>query len=248
MRLRVEITTRARDIPWGNVLAPGRGILYDAWRRAAPALAEKVHENGWGPYGMAPFGYSAPMFPQARRVRGKYAAGGRGFVEFGSPVPELVQALAVDLIDPARSVLDWGGVALNVGSVTVLQSPDFSAGRARLRTANPVYLAEYREPEEGQEHEPVRALYPDDPGFPVALERNLNRRAETFGHAPDITLEAITWVGPRRSFRVTGKGHFGQRRGAPVEVEVTGNPGALAALWSAGIGQQTGAGFGWVIA
>ncbi|MGW7055124.1 CRISPR-associated endoribonuclease Cas6 [Streptomyces sp. NPDC054887] len=248
MRLRMEISTRARDIPWGNVLAPGRGVVYDALRRSAPALAEKIHENGWGPYGMAPFGHSAPMFPQARRIRGKYAAGGRGFVEFGSPVPELVQALAVDFISPAHQVQDWGGVAFNVQSVTVHQPPAFADGRARLRTATPVFLANYQRPEGSAGHSPLPALLPTDAAYPVALERNLNRRAETFGQPADIALTGITWFGPQRSFRVTGQGHSGQRTGAPVEIELTGSPAALAALWSAGLGQQTGAGFGWVIA
>ncbi|MGY3206280.1 CRISPR-associated endoribonuclease Cas6 [Streptomyces sp. TE5632] len=248
MRLRLEISTRAREIPWENVLAPGRGIVYDALRRTAPDLAEKIHENGWGPYGMAPFGYSAPMFPSARRVRGKYAAGGSGYLEFGSPLQDFVQALALAFMDPARSLLDWGGVALQVSSVTVQQPPSFTAGRARLRTASPVHLSEYQQPEPGTQHTAVRALLPEDPAYPVALERNLNRRAETFGHAADISVEGITWVGVRRAFRVCGQGRSGHRTGAPVEVEVRGGAGALSALWSAGIGQQTGAGFGWVTA
>ncbi|MEU9379554.1 CRISPR-associated endoribonuclease Cas6 [Streptomyces sp. NPDC048279] len=248
MRLRLEISTRAREIAWGDVLAPGRGIVYESLYRTAPELAGKIHENGWGPYGIAPFGHSAPTFPNARRVRGTYAVRGSGHLEFGSPLPELVQALALDFMNPARTLLDWGGVALRVGSVTVRQPPGFAGGRARFRTANPLHLSEYERPEPGGEHTPVRALLPQDPGYPVALERNLNRRAETFGHAPDIRIESIMGVGPRRSFRVTGQGRSGQRTGAPVEVEVSGGAGALAALWSTGLGQQTGAGFGWVAA
>ncbi|MBB5936397.1 CRISPR-associated endoribonuclease Cas6 [Streptomyces zagrosensis] len=188
------------------------------------------------------------MFPQARRMRGKYAAGGAGHGEFGSPLPELVQALALHFMNPAHSVLDWGGVALQVGSVTVQQAPSFTAGRARLRTVNPLHLSEYKQPEPGGEHTAVRALLPEDPAYPVALERNLNRRAETFGQDPGITVEGITWVGVRRTFRVSGQGHSGRRTGAPVEIELTGSSGALSALWSAGLGQQTGAGFGWVAA
>ncbi|WP_330301524.1 MULTISPECIES: CRISPR-associated endoribonuclease Cas6 [unclassified Streptomyces] len=188
------------------------------------------------------------MFPNARRVRGKYAAGGAGYLEIGSPLPEFIQALALDFMDPARSLLDWGGVALQVGSITVLQPPHFTAGRARLRTTNPLHLSDYRAPEPGGEQTPVRALLPEDAAYPVALERNLNRRAETFGHASDITVEGITWVGVRRSFRVTGQGRSGQRTGAPVEVELSGSADGLSALWSAGLGQQTGAGFGWVTA
>jgi CRISPR-associated endoribonuclease Cas6 len=57
----------------------------------------------------------------------------------------------------------------------------------------------------------VRALLPEDPAYPVALERNLNRRAKTFGHVPDIAVEGITRVGVRRSFRVTGQGRSGHR-------------------------------------
>ncbi|MEU6904411.1 CRISPR-associated endoribonuclease Cas6 [Streptomyces coeruleorubidus] len=248
MRLRLEINTRAREIPWGDVLAPGRGVIYDALYRTAPKLAAEIHENGWGPHGIVPFGHSAPTFPNAPRVRGRYATRGTGYLEIGSPIPEVVQALALDFMNPKRTLLDWGGVALQVSSVTVQQPPSFANGRSLLRTANPLHLSEYEHPKPGGEHTPVRALLPEDPAYPVALERNLNRRAETFGHTPDITIQAITWVGPRRSFRVTGQGHSGHRTGAPVEVEVSGSAGALATLWSAGMGQQTGAGFGWVIA
>jgi len=92
MRLRIEVVTSATELPWPSVLAPGRSLAYDLLSRVERGLGQQIHENGWGQHRMAPFGFGAPLFPGAPRVRGKYAAGGRGFVEFGSPVPEIVEA------------------------------------------------------------------------------------------------------------------------------------------------------------
>ncbi|MET7802803.1 hypothetical protein, partial [Streptomyces decoyicus] len=83
MRLRVHISTRAHEIPWDNVIAPGRGIIYSALKRQAPQLGATIHAQGWGPHKMAPFGHSAPEFPRPQRIRGAYVAGGTGTLEFG---------------------------------------------------------------------------------------------------------------------------------------------------------------------
>ena len=93
-----------------------------------------------------------------------------------------------------------------------------------LRTAGPVHLSEYRQPEPGTQHTAVRALLPEDPAHPVALERNLNRRAETFGHVADLSVERITWVGVPCSFRVCGQGRSGHRTEAPVRSRFTEAP------------------------
>jgi CRISPR-associated endoribonuclease Cas6 len=201
---------------------------------------------------MAPFGHSAPAFPQPQRIRGAYVAGGTGTVEFGSPLGDIVEALAQDF--GMIPILDWGGVALNIEAVTRLEPPSFASGRARFRTVSPIAI----------KNELVRApdgslaggkwLLPGQAGFDVALGHSLRRRAETFGYGP-VTLEGITWIGPQRSFSVVGHGgdsagpvHRGKKTGAPVEIEVSGKPASLRALWSCGIGGATSAGFGWVIA
>ena len=63
MRLQLRVSTVATEIPWPSVLAPGRGIAYDLLAEAAPALGSRLHDHGWGPHGMVPIGYSAPLFP-----------------------------------------------------------------------------------------------------------------------------------------------------------------------------------------
>ena len=138
MRLRVGVRTRAAGIPWREVLRPGRGIVYDVLAQTAPELGTRLHERGWGPYRMAPFGHSAPRFPGARGRRGEYPAGGDGVVEFASPLPEVVHALAAGLSE--RAVLDWGGVALQVQRVVPVFAPLFSEGTAQLRAVTPVIV------------------------------------------------------------------------------------------------------------
>jgi hypothetical protein len=76
---------------------------------------------------MVPFGYSAPVFPMARRRRGVYAAGGDGFLELGSPLPDVVEAWAAALTE--GELIDWGGVALQVRGISAPDLPDPAAER-----------------------------------------------------------------------------------------------------------------------
>lgn len=242
MRLQIEIGTTATGLPWEHVLGPGRGVAYHLLSRAAPNLASQLHDLGWGPHRMTPIGHSAPLFPSARRQRGQYAIGGHGLLEFGSPLTEVVQAWAAALRD--TSVIAWGGTALRVRGVRVAHPPLFASGRARMRTTTPVVIKGSGRDENGTRTARQAWVLPGEPEFNAYLEKNLRRKAETLGLPPDIRLDAVTWVGPRRSFTV-GRG---RKPGAPVEVELSGAPEVLRAVWSWGVGQSNVAGFGWVAA
>lgn len=242
MRLRLEIGTSASELPWARVLAPGRGIAYDLLSRTRPELSSRLHDAGWGPYGMVPMGYGAPRFPSARRRHGVYAAGGAGVVEFGSPLPEVVEAWARALQD--QEMLDWGGVALRLTGVDLVEPPAFASGQARMRTRTPVVVKGSGRDSSGARTTRQAWLLPLEPEFPIYLAQNLRRKAETLGLAPDVHLDAITWVGAKRSFAVSD----GAKPGAPVEVDLHGDPGVLRAIWSWGLGQANAAGFGWVMA
>lgn len=242
MRLRLEIGTAASELPWASVLAPGRGLAYHLLAQAVPELGDRLHDAGWGPYGMVPIGHGAPVFPAASRRRGVYAAGGPGIVEFGSPLPEVVEAWARAL--HGRDVLDWGGVALRLNGVTVVEPPEFASGQARMRSQTPVVMKGSGRDENGSRTTRQAWLLPLESEFPSYLAQNLRRKAETVGLAPDIHLDAVTWVGPRRSFAVSR----GNKPGAPVEVDLHGDPEALRAVWAWGLGQANAAGFGWVFA
>jgi len=235
MRLRLEVTTAAREVPWASVLAPGRAIAYELLAGTAPGLGAGLHEAGWGPYGMVPIGHGAPVFPGARPTRGIYAAGGPGVVEFGSPLPEVVEAWARAL--RGRELLDWGGVALRL-------APAFAAGIARMRSQTPVVLKGSGRDDDGVRTTRQAWLLPHEPEYPAYFAQNLRRKAETLGLPPDVELEAITWVGARRSFAVGD----GAKPGAPVEVDLRGDPVTLQAIWGWGLGQANPAGFGWVAA
>lgn len=242
MRLRLAVRTTATSLGWEKVLRPGRGLIYELLSRGAPELGLRLHKHGWGQTGMTPFGYSAPVFPEARRKRGQYMIGGSGTVEIGSPLPQVIEGIAKGLAD--QSVLDWGGTALRVDSVDVLPPPDFSAGRALMRTSTPVVMKGSGHDEHGQRTTRQAWVLPTEPEFPAYFEANLRRKADTVGVDSDVSVHAITWVGPKRSFAV-GKG---AKPGAAVEAEVHGSPETLRCIWSWGLGQANSAGFGWVIA
>ncbi|GAB3105829.1 hypothetical protein GCM10027160_00610 [Streptomyces calidiresistens] len=240
MKVRLSVTTAASELPWEVVLTPGRSLVYGVLGRLEPTAGRRLHERGVGEYGMVPFGHGAPVFPKARRVRGRYAAGGSGTVEFGSPVPQLAETLRKGFAE--RELLDWGGVALRLTRIEVIPPPAFSSGRARFRTSTPVVMKG-----DGRvqgEHPPSRQhwVLPGQAQWVKYMQGNLVRKAETLGLDPAVRLEEVTWVGASRSFRVRG----GVKPGAPVEVELSGPPETLRAVWSWGLGQANSAGFGWI--
>lgn len=240
MRLRVEVATEARRLPWGKVLVPGRGLVYDLLARVAPEVGRQFHGQGAGPYGMVPVGHGAPVFPQAERRRGVYAVGGRGWVELGSPLFEVVNAFAQGL--KQRELLDWGGAAFRILNVAPVDAPAFAAGRGRFRASTPVVLKGSGRDTSGERTTRQAWLLPGDREFPVFFQRNLRRKAETLGLDPEVSLGDVTWVGAKRTFAVGG----GSKPGARVEVELSGPPETLRAIWSWGLGQANVAGFGWV--
>ena len=242
MRLRVEVRTAARALPWEEVLRPGRSLLYDLLARVAPEVGRQFHGPGVGPHGMVPVGHGAPVFPEAERRRGVYAVGGRGWVEFGSPLFEVVNAFAQGL--KQRELLDWGGAAFRILNVVPVDPPAFASGRGRFRTSTPVVLKGTGRNESGERTTRQAWLLPGDREYPLFFQRNLRRKAETLGLDPEVSLVDITWVGVKRSFAVGG----GRKPGARVEVELSGPPETLQAIWSWGLGQANVAGFGWVAA
>ncbi|WP_242659447.1 CRISPR-associated endoribonuclease Cas6 [Thermostaphylospora chromogena] len=143
-----------------------------------------------------------------------------------------------------RELLDWGGTAFRVLGVSVVDPPAFKEGRGRFRTATPVVMKGTGLNAAGVRTTRQAWLMPTDPEFPVFFQRNLRRKAETLGLDPEVSLTAISWVGAKRSFAV-GRG---LKPGAPIEVELTGAPETLQAIWSWGLGQANAAGFGWVAA
>jgi CRISPR-associated endoribonuclease Cas6 len=242
MRIHVKIATSARELPWEEVQRPGRALLYGLLRQAAPELGERLHTGGLRPYGLSPLGHGVPIFPDAPRRRGVYAAGGQGSVEFGSPMPAVIEAFAKGMAN--RSLVDWGGVALQVRSAELVEPPEFASGRATFRTVTPVVMKGSGKNDAGERTTRQAWLLPQDIEFPVYFLQNLRRKATTLGFGEEIHLDAITSVGPKRSFAIKG----GKKVGATVQVNLSGEPAILKALWSWGLGQGNAAGFGWVSA
>lgn len=224
------------------MLRPGRGIAYGWLTAVSPGFGAQLHERGWGKHSLAPFGHGAPLFAAAPRRRGAYTTGGPGVLEFGSPIPEVVQAWAAALT--GISLIDWGGVALQVQHVDVLEPPSFESGTAIWRTATPVVMKGSGRDEDGVRTTRQAHLLPHDAEFPPYFVGNLRRKAEVLDLDPAVSLERMDWIGAKRSFAVKD----GLRVGAPIGVELRGAPETLQALWSWGLGQANAAGFGWVTA
>ncbi|MEW2350594.1 CRISPR-associated endoribonuclease Cas6 [Streptomyces sp. NPDC006684] len=245
MRLRIEFHTSARELPWPEVLAPGRAVSYALLERGAPALGARLHRSGHGPYGMVPFGYSAPVFPAARRRRGVYVAEGPGVVELGSPLVEVVEGWAAAL--SSLPVLAWGATAFIVDRVSVVEEPAFPSGRAVFRTVTPVVTKVVLPRDEQGDLGGTPWRLPGEPEWDVQIQGNLRRKAQSLGLDPEVTLERVNWVGPKKSFAVTGvSGRGGKKPGACVEVVVTGAPQTLAAIQDFGLGQANSTGMGWI--
>jgi CRISPR-associated endoribonuclease Cas6 len=191
---------------------------------------------------MVPFGYGAPLFPTAPRQRGVYAAGGSGVLEFGSPLSQVVDAWANEL--SRRELIDWGGTALWLRGVTVVDPPEYAAGRATMRTRTPVVIKGSGRDARGERATRQAWLLPGEPEFDHYFVHNLRRKAQTLGLSSDVGLDLIKRVGPKRSFAVGG----GAKPGAEIEAELSGDPELLQALWSWGLGSANAAGFGWVAA
>lgn len=204
-----------------------------------------MHASGYGIYGLSPFGYSAPVFPAARKRRGVYAAGGPGVLELGSPLPEVVEAWAAAL--EAMPVIAWGPTAFIVDRVEAVEAPAFTSGRAVFRTSTPVVMKASGQGSSGVRTTRQAWCLPGEPEWDVYVEGNLRRKAETLGLGRDVTLEGVSWVGPKRSFAVgSASGPGGKKPGACVEVAVSGPPAVLSALHSWGLGQANSAGMGWI--
>jgi CRISPR-associated endoribonuclease Cas6 len=245
MRLRLAFHTSARELAWDEVLAPGRALAYGLLERGAPELGAVLHEKGWGPYGMVPFGYAAPVFPGAKRRRGAYAAEGRGILEFGSPLLAVVEGWAAALA--SMPVIAWGSVAFIIDGVQPVEAPEFPAGVATFRTETPVVMKGSGRDESGVRTSRQAWCLPGEPEWDVYLQGNLRRKAESLGLDPQVSLEAVEWVGPKRSFTVaSNRGAGGKKPGACVEVKVSGPPETLSALHSWGLGQANSAGMGWI--
>lgn len=170
VRLRLEVRTAARQLPWREVLRPGRGIAYDLLARANPELAARLHNEGWGVHRMSVFGHGAPAFPSALHRTGVYAIGGRGYVELGSPLLAVVEAWAAALA--GQRVVDWGGVAFQIDNVHVVEPPVFASGYARLRTATPVVMKGSGRGVDGLRVRRQAWLLPADAEFPVYFVGN----------------------------------------------------------------------------
>ncbi|MFE5843841.1 CRISPR-associated endoribonuclease Cas6 [Streptomyces niveus] len=166
-------------------------------------------------------------------------------LEFGSPLPEVVEAWAAALV--SVPVIAWGPTAFVVDRVEAVEAPAFPSGRAVFRTSTPVVMKASGKDDSGARTTRQAWCLPGEPEWDVYVEGNLRRKAETLGLDQDVTLEGVSWVGPKRSFAVGSTvGRGGKKPGACVEVALSGPSETLSALRSWGLGQANSAGMGWI--
>ncbi|MCX4970988.1 hypothetical protein OHA98_40965 [Streptomyces sp. NBC_00654] len=158
---------------------------------------------------------------------------------------EVVEGWAAAL--SSTSVIAWGPAAFIVDDVEPVEAPAFPSGRAVFRTTTPVVMKASGMDASGARTTRQAWCLPGEPEWDVYVEGNLRRKAETLGLDPDLTLEDVTWAGPKRSFAVSSaSGPGGKKPGACVEVALSGPPETLSALHSWGVGQANSAGMGWI--
>ncbi|MFC7216892.1 CRISPR-associated endoribonuclease Cas6 [Streptomyces polyrhachis] len=166
-------------------------------------------------------------------------------MEFGSPLPEVVEALGTALA--ATPVLAWGATAFLVDGVEIVEDRPFSSGYAVFRTSTPVIMKGSGLDATGKRTTRQSWRLPGEPEWDSYVENNLRRKADTLGLDREVSLEQVTWVGPKRSFAVSASnGPGGKKPGARVEVTVSGDPRTLTALADWGLGQGNSTGFGWI--
>ncbi|WP_221198196.1 CRISPR-associated endoribonuclease Cas6 [Streptomyces sp. CEV 2-1] len=144
-------------------------------------------------------------------------------------------------------VIAWGPTAFIVDKVDLVEQPSFSSGRAVFRTTTPVVMKSSGKDDSGVRTSRQAWCLPGEPEWDVYVEGNLRRKAESLGLDGELSLDAVTWIGPKRSFTVSSaNGRGGRKPGACVEVAVSGPPQTLTALQSWGLGQANSAGMGWI--
>ncbi|MEU2604351.1 CRISPR-associated endoribonuclease Cas6 [Streptomyces albus] len=234
VRIRVDVAADAPQMAWRDVHGAARGVAYEVLGAADAELARALHDEGWGGHRLRPLGVTSPQFRGARRKAGVYTTSRDGSVWFGSPVPEIASALIRGLA--GRTGLSWGRTRLRVLGFTLdgpaAATPMASPGGSEVvwETATPVVIK--RED---------RYLLPGDEGFTELLEKNLAHKADVLGLPAPRGVRVLD-AGPRRRFEVRGA----PRIGAQVRVALAGEPEALDALRSWGLGLDTVQGFGWI--
>lgn len=228
MRIRVDITTSASELPWPEVHGPARAVLYDLIRSRNAEMAEELHDAGWRGSPLRPVGMSPPLFLGAPRIAGAYAVSPRGTISMGSPVPGIASSLLSALAH--RDRLRWGSTMLTIVGVQSDEIPDYKSGTAVFETVSPI-LVKDRD----------YYLLPGDAYYSELLKHNIRHKADVLGLPNEVEIEVLS-SGPRRRFD-TPKGF---RIGATARIEVTCDPRLLAALYEWGLGQSTVEGFGWI--
>ncbi|TQN30265.1 CRISPR-associated endoribonuclease Cas6 [Haloactinospora alba] len=228
MRFRVDVAATEPEMAWADVHGAARSVVYDLISAQDAELATQLHDTGWNNSPLRPVGIRPPVFPNATRVKGRYATAGAGLLQLSSPVPRVAACLLAG--SAQRSQLRWGSSPLAVQGVQVAATPDHTGGEAVLETATPVVV----------KHD-GRFLLPDDPGFTHRLEHNTARKADVLGLDNEVDITVLK-SGPRRRFS-TPKGF---RIGARVSVRMAAAPPLLDAIHDWGLGLATNQGFGWI--
>ncbi|GAB3460085.1 hypothetical protein GCM10027570_44580 [Streptomonospora sediminis] len=228
MRFCIEVAAADHEIPWEQVHAPARAVLYELVGEHDAALAAELHDQGWSGSTLRPLGICPPVFAKAKPGSTGIAVCENGRIRLGSPVPRIAGCLLGSIAQ--RQELRWGGLTVKVGGVQVDPAPDHSAGTAVFETLSPVVL----------KHE-SRFLLPEDSWFVDRFVHNVRHKADVLGLPNEAAVEVLD-SGPRRRFH-TGKGY---RIGARATVRISAAPSLLDALYDWGLGLQTVQGFGWV--
>ncbi len=240
MRLRVVFYFPERcALPWGY---PEwlRGLAYTAMRRGLPQVARRLHEEGWADAEgrrYKPLTYS--WLHGLRPERDRLWAQGEVLWWASSPIPEVVEALALGLLlEPEVRLGPHSVVVARVEGIPepALESP------VTFTTLSPITLSTGERRADGKLVK--RYLSPEEPAFASALVENLRRKAAAF-YGREVTGDLEIRVHPPYRSKLV-RIHDTDIRGWMLSFTVSGDPGLIRLGYTAGFGEHTASGFGMV--
>jgi CRISPR-associated endoribonuclease Cas6 len=251
MRVRIELGSTNGPI----VLPESYNYFLQSYVYASLsiALAQRLHDAGWE-YGKRRFKMftfsqlyatrserflSAASSPQPQKRHLRLSSPTWFFLS--SPEQQIIQELAQSLLLDKQAKL--GNNMLQLSSVTVLPSPEFSSDEVTtvdIRTMSPITV--YKTDETHH----TTYFSPHDAAFASYIRENARRKFTAYaGHEPDLTGFDIVPV-DERDHPVTIDFKGTMIRGYAGEFHLTGRAELLRFLYDAGLGSKNSEGCGMI--
>jgi CRISPR-associated endoribonuclease Cas6 len=251
-RIRIELVSTSSQI----LLPESYNYFLQSYiyKSISAALAKKLHDEGWeyGKRRFKMFTFSQLYATQSERIASAVPSASqhsRRYIRLSSPCwfflssPEqqILQELAQSLLEDKEARL--GNNILQLSSVTVLTSPEFSSDEVStvsIRTMSPITV--YKTDETHH----TTYFSPHDAAFAPYVRENARRKFTAYaGHEPDLAGFDITPI-EERDHPVTIDFKGTMIRGYAGRFHLTGSADILRFLYDAGVGSKNSEGCGMI--